>query len=115
MAIYSKELLSGSTNGRPILVTGTGTGSSVLIHQAHVTATEEIWIYASIPLGVDDNLTLEFGGTTSPDDLIVMQILSQQGLFVVIPGLILRRPGIVRAWAGTANQINVCGFVNRIL
>ena len=47
MATYSKTILSGSTDGRGILVTATATAGT-LIHTGSATATtlDEIWLYA---------------------------------------------------------------------
>jgi hypothetical protein len=63
-------------------------------------------------------LTVQYGGTTTPDDDIKITIPSQSGLTLVIPGLILSGTGSaansVYAYAGTANVVTVSGYVNRI-
>ena len=48
MATYSKELLSGSTSGKNISVTGINTAASVVVHTATAGASnmDEIWVYA---------------------------------------------------------------------
>lgn len=114
MATFTKLVLSGSTNGKLIKVTGTATGTAVTIHTAHSTDEDEIWIFANNTSTSDVKLTIEWGGTTSPDDLIEVTIPAEGGLVLVVPGLILTNSLLAKAFAGTANVINVSGFVNRI-
>ena len=66
MATYSKELLSGSTNGLGILVVATSTAGT-LIHTAvsGTTDLEEIWLYAVNAHSADIKLTLEWGEATN--------------------------------------------------
>ena len=49
MATYSRVLLSGSTSGLPIIVVGTTTGTSNLIHlsTAGGAAFDEVYAWAS--------------------------------------------------------------------
>ena len=113
MAVFSKELLSGSTNGRLIKVAATATAGTT-IHTAHATAEDEIWLYAVNSDTTDRKLTIEFGGTTSPDDLIEQTITAESGLILVVPGLVLTGSVVVRAFAATANVVMIGGYVNRI-
>lgn len=115
MATYAKQLLSGSTNGKQIKVAATATPGTT-IHTA-VTGTsdfDEIWIWAVNSSSGDVKLTLEWGGTTDPDDLIEVTIPAEQGKVLIIPGLLLQNELVVKAFAGTANVILISGFVNRI-
>ena len=68
MATYSKELLSGSTNGKGILVAATATAGT-LIHTAVSGSTDldEIWLYAVNSSDADVKLTLEWGEATDPN------------------------------------------------
>lgn len=113
MATFSKLKLSGSTDGRGIKVAATATPGTT-IHTAHATDLDEIYLYAYNDDTVDRVLTVEFGGTTDPDDLIVETIPAQQGLVLIAPGLILTNSCVVKAFCATANVIVVRGFVNRI-
>ena len=118
MASFKKRKLSGSTNGKCIKVTGTGTGSSVTLHQAVSGTTDgtydEIWLWATNNDTTDHVLTVEFGGTSSPDDLIVATIPSKAGLYPVCPGLILQNALYVKAFADSANVVMISGFVNNM-
>jgi hypothetical protein len=114
MATYSKLKLGGSTDGRGIEVTGTGTGSSVAVHTAHATSLDEIHVWAFNTDTSDRTLTIEFGGTTTPDDLIEFVVPATDGLYLVIPGLILTNSSPVTAFASAGNVIVLFGYVNRI-
>jgi hypothetical protein len=116
MATFTKRPLSGSTNGRGILVAATATAGT-LIHTAvaGTTPEDEIWLYAHNTSASAVKLTLEWGGVTSPNDLIEVTVpVDGTGLVLVVPGLILQNDINVRAFAGTANVINIFGYVNRI-
>lgn len=108
----AKAVLSGSTNGRPIKVAATATAGT-LIHTAHASALDEITLYATNTTTVDVPLTLEHGGVTSPDDLLKQTIPAGETVLVA-PGLPLTGGVVLRAFAGTANVLNVVGYVNRI-
>jgi len=119
MATYDKRILSGSTDGRPILVAATSIGSGTTIHTASTTSTteDEIWLWAMNSSASNVKLTIGWGGTTDPNDLIELTVLPEAGLVTVAPGLILQgnaTPLVVRAAAGTASVITLHGFVNRI-
>ena len=110
---FSKVVLSGSTSGADILVAATATAGT-LIHTAHATALDEIWLFAQNNTTADVVLTIEFGGTTSPKDLVIQTIPTKSGLVNVIPGICLTGSLVVRAFAATTNVISLAGFVNRI-
>ncbi len=119
MATFSKELLSGSTDGKAIKVVQTATAGTT-IHTGSSTATtyDEIWLYAVNSSASAVKLTVEWGGTSSPDDLIELNVPAESGLYLIAPGLVLKGNAsaalVVRAFAATANVINIVGYVNRI-
>jgi hypothetical protein len=115
MATYSKLLLSGSTNGRSIKVAATATPGT-LIHTAvtGTTSLDEIWLEAFNSDTVDRKLTIEFGGTTSPDDTVELTIPAEAGPIRIIAGWLLQNGLLVRAFCATANVVMINGFVNRI-
>ena len=120
MATYSKQILSSSTDGRALKVVATAIGSSpTLIHTGSSASTtfDEVWIYAQNNHTSDVALRIGFGGVTDPDDIIEYTVKTKGGLYLVIPGLILKgnaTPLTVKAAAGTANVISLSGYVNRI-
>lgn len=119
MATFTKQILSGSTDGRAIKVVATAS-SGTTIHTGSSTATtlDEIWLYAQNTSTSAVKLTVQWGGTTSPDDEIELTVQPEAGLVTVAPGLLIKGNAsaalVVRAFAGTANVITIHGFVNRI-
>lgn len=120
MATYTKVKLSGSTDGRAIKVAATSIGSGTPIHTGSSTATtyDEIWLYAQNTDTSAIKLTIGWGGTTDPDDLIELTVAAESGLVLVAPGLLLKGNAttalIVKAAAATADKITIHGFVNQI-
>jgi hypothetical protein len=117
MATAVKRILSGSTNGRGIKVAAVATAGTT-IHTAVAETTpgtyDEVWIYAYNSDTVDRTLTIEFGGTTAPDDNITVTVPFKSGLVLVVPGLILQNGCVVRAFASVTNVVVVYGYVNAI-
>jgi len=113
---FKKRKLSGSTDGRGIKVGTTGTPGT-LIHTAlsNIAANEwdEVWLKAVNTSASAVKLTIEWGGTTSPDDLVEVTIPAEDGFTEVIPGHVLQNGAEVRAFAATADVIILHGFVNR--
>lgn len=118
MATYTKSILSGSTDGRGILVAATSSPGT-LIHTGPTATTsiDEIWLYAMNTSTSAVKLTVQWGGTTSPNDEIEQTIAAESGLVLIAPGLILRGNAtalIVRAFAATTNVITIHGYDNSI-
>jgi hypothetical protein len=119
MATYSKERFSEATTGVPIKVAATASPGTT-IHTTGISSTveDEIWLYAYNSHSSALLLTIQYGGTATPDNDIKISIPSQSGLTLVIPGLILTGTGSagnsVLAYAATTNLITVSGYVNRI-
>ena len=118
MATVSRIPLSGSTHGRGIKVTGTSTGASVTVHTAAATTTaglgDEVHVWAYNSDTQARTLTIEFGGTTSPDDHIKIDVPPLAGAIYVVPGLHLRNSLVVKAFASAANVVVLYGYVNTV-
>ena len=118
MSTFRKIELSGSTDGRPIKVAGTGVTEADTIHTAQagigIDNYDEIYIWANNTSGVDAKLTILWGGVTDPDDVIEVTIAFEAGLNLIIPGFILQNSLVVKAYAATADVINITGLVHRI-
>ena len=118
MATFSKIVLSGSTDGRMIKVAQTATAGTT-IHTGSATATtfDEIWLYAVNSDTTARKLTVEWGGVSSPDDLIEFTVPAESGLYLITAGLVIKgnaTPLVVRAFCASANVVMIAGFVNRI-
>lgn len=115
MATFTKQLLSGSTNGKQILVAATASpGTTIHTAVAGTSALDEIWIYAYNHSTAPVVLTLQWGGTTVPDNELKCTIPAQAGRIELIDGMLLQNGLIVTAFADTTNVILIDGFVNNI-
>ena len=110
---YTREPLSGSTHGRGVKVVATSTAGT-LIHtgQASTTLVDLVTLYAYNSDTVSRVLTLEWGGTSVPDDNIKVDIPPLSGLRPVVVDLPIRNSLVVRAFADAANVVVIYGFVN---
>lgn len=114
MATITKHILSGSTYGQPISVAATGTPGTT-IHTTGTSATiiDEIWLYATNNGNAEQNLTIEYGSGN-----ISLALPSKSGLSIVLTGLVLTGSGsagtVVKAFASSANEVLITGYVNRI-
>lgn len=119
MATFSKVLLSGSTHGRAIKVAATSTpGTTIHTTGTSASVIDVITLYAHNSSGSPVELTIEWGGTTSPDDHVTLTIPAKSGRTLVIAGEPLTGDGsaglVVNAFAATTNVIMISGDVNRI-
>lgn len=87
----SKLPLSGSTQGKGIKIAASSTpGTTVHTAVAGTTDKDEVWLWAYNNDTVSRDLTVEYGGTSSPDNIVLVSIPSKAGLMLVVPGLILQ-------------------------
>ena len=122
MATFSKEILSGSVDGKFINVgAGSAGGGSTIIHTASSTATtiDELWVYANNVDPADVKLSIQWGAYSSgATNLMEMTIPAEGGLVLVIPGLVLKGNAstalFAAAFAATTSVIQLSGYVNRI-
>jgi hypothetical protein len=118
MATFTKQILSGSTDGRGILVAATASaGTTIHTGPSSASSIDEIWLYAVNYDTTDRKLTVEWGGTTAGSDHIEFTVKAENGLYLIAPGILIRgnaTPLVVRAFAATATSIVLHGYVNRI-
>lgn len=117
MATYSRQLLSGSTNGKPIKVAATATpGTTIHTAVSGTSSFDEVYLWVANTSASAVALTLEWGGATDPDDLACksVSIPANSPPIPIAPGLVLQNSLVIRAFAGAANVLNIEGYVNRI-
>lgn len=118
MATFSKLPFSNSTNGKAIQVSATASpGTTIHTGSTNTAVTDELWLYAVNSGTADVKLTIEWGGTASPNDHIEITVPGESGLVPIAPGLLIVGAAtalVVRAFAGTGSVINIFGYVNRI-
>jgi hypothetical protein len=110
MATFTKQILSGSTNGKSIIVTGTTSGTANTIHTAHSTSIDEIWLYAFN----NDTLSRSLTILVDSQEITVVGIPAKEGLVLLLPGLPVTNSLVTKAFADVASDVYICGWVNRI-
>lgn len=116
MATFTKKLLSGSTNGKQVKITATTSGAAVTLHTA-VAGTgslDEVFIYATNTSNAPVSLTILWGGTSTTDNAITIQVPSLAGRVLICDGMLLQNSLVISAFAATASVILIDGFVNNI-
>lgn len=113
---FTKNKLSGSTNGRGIKVVATATlGTTIHTAVSGTTSFDEVWLYAYNGHTADVVLTLEWGEATVPDGNTVVTVPFKQGRFLIVDGRLLNNSLVVTAFASVANVIIIDGFCNSIV
>ena len=116
MAAISRVVLSGTpASGRVIPIAAIGTPGT-LIHTAHATALDAVYLWASNVTRSAATLTIEWGGVLDPGDQICRELVirANSAPLPILMGQTITGGLIVRAFSGTANALNVSGFVTRI-
>lgn len=119
MATFSKVLLSGSSQGKGIKVAATSsTGTTIHATGTSSSIIDEVWLWCVNSSTTAVKLTVQYGGTTSPDNDIEVTVPGEAGLMLVVPGLPVTGTGAaattIYAFAGTTNVLVIYGYVNRI-
>ena len=128
MGTFSKIILSGSTDGLPINVTGTAVTLAVRIHTAitgGADAYDEVWLYGyndattarEVVLRWGASAAASAGATTLSGRKQAFTIPSRDGDYLLVPGHMMRAENTLAAFAtvdGTATgAIGLHGWVNR--
>jgi hypothetical protein len=99
---------SGSSGvAGPTIHTGSSTPATI----------DEVWLYAVNYDTTDRKLTIQYGGVTAGTNEIEYTVKAENGLYLIVPGLILQgnaTPKVISAYAATNTSIVVYGYVNRI-
>lgn len=116
MGKWSKILLSGSTAGQGIPVTGTTASQGTILHTG-VTggagSIDEVYIFGWAATG-GRTISIAIGPTTATGSRFSYTITgADDGLHQIVPGLPIQATAVVKAWATAADQFNVFGYVNR--
>lgn len=120
MGTWSKILLSGSTNGQGISVTGLTPSTGTLVHTAITGsggAVDSVILYAHNTVTTARELSLAIGPTTAPNSRYtqVLPALDLAGVQPVMPGLIVNNAQQIRAYATAVDGVRVFGWVNRFV
>ncbi len=112
-----KMKLSGSTDGRFIrLNTNTFTSSaSVHVATSNANGIDLVTLYAVNASTVAVKVTLGWGGTTDPDDLIEVTVPPESGLFQITDRLPIANSLGIRGFGSIINSVMITGFVDRMI
>jgi len=106
------------TSGGVVTVVATATPGTV-VHVATPLSTvwDEVYLYAYSTAGaaaasVGTDLTIEWGGVDASNQMVI-NIEPSNGPFLVAAGLLINNANVIRAYAETANVINIHGMVYR--
>ena len=118
MATYTKVLLSGSSQGQPVLIAATASpGTNVHTTGISATTIDNMTLYAHNTDTTARKLTVEFGGTAA-NNTIEVTVPAESGLMLVVPQLPLTGTGSagksVAAFCATTNVVSLSGFADRI-
>ncbi len=109
----SALILSGSTNGRPIPIAATSSPGT-LIHTAHATDIDEVYLIVNNPTASIATMTLEWGGATDPGDLALKNVAIPANSFGMQITLGQRVTGSVEIRAFCDQAVNITGWANRL-
>jgi len=115
MATYAHLGLSGSTNGCGIKISATSSpGTTVHTAVSGTTNWDDVWLFATNEGTAPVAFSVEFGGTTSPDNTISGTLPAKCGLVPIVMGIPLQNGLVIKAFAGVTNVVVIYGYVNRI-
>ena len=113
----SRIILSGSTNGLGIQVTGTSSAADVTIHTAVSGTTSydliTLWAVNEDADGEPRTLTIAFGGESAANTFTV-PVNPRVGQVLICDSLPLRNSLVVGAWADEASDVVIYGSVLRV-
>jgi hypothetical protein len=112
---HSFKLLSGSTNGQPILVVATSDpGTTIHTAVSGTSSIDVLRLYVHNTSGSAVNLTIEFGGNSTQNLITASIPPTGSGMFLIVDRLPLQNSLVVKAYAGTANVLAVSGYVDAL-
>ncbi len=113
MSTITKVIPSASTDGAPVKIIPTATAGQLFHTAAASPAIDEVYMYLTNTSAADVEVTVELGGPTAPD-FNVKFVVPAKDTILALPGTPLTNAKTVKAFAASANVINMFGYVNRI-
>lgn len=117
MATYSIEKLSGSTDGKAIVVTGTTSAADVILHTATSGAGDidlvTLWAANVDADGETRTLSIAWGGETA-SDVWTLAIPAGMGPVFICDRMPIMNSLVIGAWADEASDVLIYGRVERV-
>ena len=112
----TRVVFSGAPAGSRVIPVAATATPGTLIHTAHATNLDAIYLWASNISNSNVLLTIEWGGVLSPTDHICRQVVVRHNSEPrpLITGQVLTGSLVLRVFANVANVCNVSGFATRI-
>ena len=117
MATISRNILSGSTNGRPLAL-AIDSGTFTTVHTGPTTAADmvEVYVYLSNISTSQEIVTIAIGGTEDGDKMKIK--VPAESTVLALPGITIKGDGgsgiAITAASTTANKVNATGYINLI-
>lgn len=103
----------GSADGKPTKIAATATAGTLFHTTVAAPVLSEIWLWLTNTSASDVIVTVEFGAATAPDCNVKFTVPASDTI-LAIPGITLAGSLTVKAFAATANVINMAGHINQI-
>lgn len=117
MASYRRIILSGSTDGAGIMVTGVAPTLGNTIHTGVTGAADsidEVWLYVHNTATTNREIGIMWGASAAGSRFkYTVTSRDVDGLHLIAPGLPVRNAKIIKAWATAADVLSIWGYVNR--
>lgn len=113
----SRVLLSGSTDGKPVIVAATATpGTTIHTAASGSVSFDEVYAWVSNVTASAATITVEWGSVTDPGGHLckAYSVPANSPPIPLITGQTLNNAAVVKAFSGTASALNITGHVNRI-
>lgn len=117
MATVSKQFLSGSVNGRAIVIASSSSLNPTPIHTAPAgtTSSDEIWLYLTNFGANSLTASISWGVSGSIQDTATVIVNPYNGRTLIADGRLINNGLTVYAYATPlVNSSSIDGFVNRI-
>ena len=117
MATISRNILSGSTNGRPLALAA-DSGTYTTVHTGPTTAADhiELFVYLSNISTSQEIVTIAIGGTADGDKIKIK--VPPESTVLALPGITIKGDGgsgiAITAASTTAGKVNATGYTNLI-
>lgn len=120
MATISKDILSGSTDGKPIPVPiNSDPDAFTTVHTGPTSTSDfhEVFIYCCNANGsVNEQVTIRLNGTSN--DGKIKAVVPPQETVLIVPGIPIKgnsTPIVIEVGGSSSNSANVFGYVNKIV
>ena len=116
MGTWSKIVLSGSTAGQGISVTGTSASQGTVVHTAPAAnGLDEVILYAHSTVTTAAVISFMVGPTTALGSRYTHTLPADDlaGLQPVMPGLVLTATTVVKAFVSSVDAVRIFGWANR--